>query len=114
MRSGNPALSESTFLDLGSGSVVSRGADAMTINGTVNKTGPANEFVDETRRLSGQNSRLLEAFVYGNWQLGEMPLNVKLGCHAVVWGESLFWPNISQGQAPVDATKFNVPGTEAK
>ncbi|MGH8053306.1 MAG: Bax inhibitor-1/YccA family protein [Stenotrophomonas sp.] len=38
MRSGNPALSESTFLDLGSGSVVSRGADAMTINGTVSKT----------------------------------------------------------------------------
>jgi uncharacterized YccA/Bax inhibitor family protein len=38
MRSGNPALKESTFLDLGSGAVVSRGAGAMTINGTVNKT----------------------------------------------------------------------------
>ncbi|WP_024889833.1 Bax inhibitor-1/YccA family protein [Luteimonas huabeiensis] len=39
MRSGNPALKESTFLDLGSGSVVARGGDAMTLNGTVNKTG---------------------------------------------------------------------------
>ena len=40
IRSGNPALKESTFLDLGSGSVVSRGAEgAMTLNGTVNKTG---------------------------------------------------------------------------
>lgn len=38
MRSGNPALSESTFLDLGSGGVVSRDADAMTLNGTVGKT----------------------------------------------------------------------------
>ncbi|GGK01685.1 Bax inhibitor-1/YccA family protein [Luteimonas terricola] len=38
MRSGNPVLSESTFLDLGSGTVVSRDAGAMTINGTVNKT----------------------------------------------------------------------------
>lgn len=39
MRSGNPALKESTFLDLASGTVV-RGADsAMTLNGTVNKTG---------------------------------------------------------------------------
>ena len=38
MRSGNPALKESTFLDLGSGSVVRRDADAMTLNGTVNKT----------------------------------------------------------------------------
>lgn len=39
MRSGNPALKESTFLDLGSGTVVSRGGDVMTINGTVSKTG---------------------------------------------------------------------------
>ena len=39
MRSGNPALSESTFLDLASGSVVARPDQAMTINGTINKTG---------------------------------------------------------------------------
>jgi uncharacterized YccA/Bax inhibitor family protein len=39
VRSGNPALKESTFLDLGSGTVVSRDSGAMTLNGTVNKTG---------------------------------------------------------------------------
>lgn len=40
IRSGNPALKESTFLDLGSGTVVSRSAGgSMTLNGTVNKTG---------------------------------------------------------------------------
>jgi len=39
MRSGNPVLKESTFLDLGSGAVVSRDGQAMTLNGTVNKTG---------------------------------------------------------------------------
>jgi len=38
MRSGNPALKESTFLDLGSGAVVSRDGEAMSLNGTVNKT----------------------------------------------------------------------------
>ena len=38
MRSGNPALSESTFLDLGTGTVVRRDAGAMSRNGTVNKT----------------------------------------------------------------------------
>jgi uncharacterized YccA/Bax inhibitor family protein len=38
MRSGNPALKESTFLDLGSGTVVRSGADAMSLNGTVNRT----------------------------------------------------------------------------
>ena len=39
VRSGNPALKESTFLDLGSGAVVARDGEAMTLNGTVNKTG---------------------------------------------------------------------------
>jgi len=39
MRSGNPALKESTFLDLGSGAVVTGNGQAMTLNGTVNKTG---------------------------------------------------------------------------
>ena len=38
MRSGNPALKSSTFLDLGTGTVVQGGTGAMTLNGTVNKT----------------------------------------------------------------------------
>lgn len=40
MRSGNPALNQNTFLDVGSGEVVSRDpGQVMTLNGTVNKTG---------------------------------------------------------------------------
>jgi uncharacterized YccA/Bax inhibitor family protein len=39
-QSGNPALQESTFLDLGTGTVVAgSGGDAMTLSGTANKTG---------------------------------------------------------------------------
>ena len=37
-RSANPVLSESTFLDLSSGAVLSASTQTMTINGTVNKT----------------------------------------------------------------------------
>ena len=39
LRSGNPALKEGTFLDLGTGSVVTRPGEAMTLNGTVTRTG---------------------------------------------------------------------------
>ncbi|POA79751.1 DUF1302 domain-containing protein [Pseudomonas sp. DP16D-R1] len=82
---------------------------------TVNKLGHNDGFSDETRRQSGSTARLLDAYVYGNFEMGETQyLSLKAGRHLVAWGESLFWPNISQGQAPVDATKFNVPGTEAK
>ncbi|MCK0508194.1 DUF1302 domain-containing protein [Aromatoleum anaerobium] len=82
---------------------------------TVNKIGRHDEFTSRTRKLSGNNSRILDAFAYGNWALSdEKYLSVKAGRHVLAWGESLFWPNISQGQSPLDATKFNVPGTEAK
>ncbi len=38
MRSGNPALKSTTFLDLATGTVVRPDAQAMSLNGTVNKT----------------------------------------------------------------------------
>ena len=83
--------------------------------GTVNKDGYHRKFTSKTKKRSGGEARLLDAYVFGNFALGDTQhLSVKAGRHLVAWGESLFWPNISQGQAPVDATKFNVPGTEAK
>lgn len=39
LRSSNPALKDSTFLDLSSGSVVAGDPTTMSLNGTVNKTG---------------------------------------------------------------------------
>ena len=82
---------------------------------TINKVGAVNQFTDKTREMSGYDPRLLDAFIYGNFVIGEDKyLSVKAGRHIVAWGESLFFPNISQGQLPVDAAVFNVPGTEAK
>ena len=82
---------------------------------TVNKVGAVNQFTDKAREVSGYDPRLLDAFVYGNFVIGDDNyLSVKAGRHIVAWGESLFFPNISQGQLPVDAAVFNVPGTEAK
>lgn len=88
---------------------------AATINRTVGQGGDHQRFVSKTRNDSGSRFQLLDAYVYGNWPIGEQQyLSLNAGRHLVAWGESLFWPNISQGQAPVDTTKFNVPGTEAK
>ena len=39
MQSGNPALNKNTFLDAADGTLLAHGDNAMTINGTVNKTG---------------------------------------------------------------------------
>jgi hypothetical protein len=60
--------------------------------------------------------RLLDAFVYGNWDLndGANPLSVRVGNQVVSWGESTL---ISHGIAEINAVDLNIlnaPGAELK
>ncbi len=77
-----------------------------------------NTYSEYTKRYyKGLSGEILDAFLFGAFDLGEMPLTVKVGQHAVIWGESLFsvTHGISFGQAPVDLAKaFATPGVEAK
>jgi hypothetical protein len=59
------------------------------------------------RYVNGPSGEVLDAFVWSNFILGEVPVNVKLGRHTVVWGEGLLIGAhaISYGQAPVDGVK---------
>ncbi|HEY0974896.1 MAG TPA: DUF1302 family protein [Solimonas sp.] len=72
-------------------------------------------FSDIARYRSGRRARLLDAYVYGSWYLGESAaLNVRLGRHIAAWGESLFMSGVALAQAPADATKATVPGADVK
>lgn len=82
--------------------------------GTVNKSGAFNEFTAGARDYEGRRARLLDAYLYGNFNAGDSRLNLRAGNHVVQWGESLYFPNIAGAQAPADATKANVPGAEVK
>ncbi len=75
---------------------------------------PHGKFTREAKRLHGGYSRFLDAYAYGNFDIGTTRANVKVGSHVVSWGESLFFPNISMAQGPLDGSKANVPGTEIK
>jgi len=41
------------------------------------------------RFVHGPSGEILDAFVWSNFDLGNVPVNVKLGKHTVVWGEGL-------------------------
>jgi hypothetical protein len=72
-------------------------------------------FTDGARYYNGERSRTLDAFVYGDFMLGDtVALSLRFGKHLVAWGESLFFPNIASAQSPNDATKAFVPGAEIK
>ena len=67
----------------------------------------------------GPDGELLDAFAFGKFDLGPVPLNIKAGRHTVYWGESLMLGGaingISYSQMPIDAAKgYATPGTEAK
>ena len=79
---------------------------------------PALGLGNTTERFhKGVSGEILDAFVFGGFNAGDMPVNVKAGRHTLYWGESLLSPihGISYGQSPVDLRKsLSVPGTEAK
>ncbi|MGH8432622.1 MAG: DUF1302 domain-containing protein [Solimonas sp.] len=82
---------------------------------TVNKSGENNRFTSEARRYGGGRARVLDAYVYGDWELSDTALvNLRLGRQVVAWGESLFFSGVALMQGPVDATKANIPGVEIK
>jgi len=57
---------------------------------------------------------LLDAFVYGEFEVGDMPLDVRLGKQVVSWGESTFIRGGINAINPVDVSAFRRPGAEIK
>lgn len=83
--------------------------------GPVNKPGKVNEFTADARKYHGGYSRILDAYAYTAFDFGqESRATIRLGRHAVNWGEALYFPNIAMAQGPFDGTKSGVPGTETK
>ncbi len=78
---------------------------------------PANEFTKETRDRMGRKAELLDAFVFGQVDAANVPVNARAGQYALTWGESLYFGGnaIAGGMMPVDAVKLSsVPATQFK
>jgi hypothetical protein len=91
------------------------GAALPSAGGTSYGTG---EFSSYTKRFyAGPSAEWLDAYVYGNLDIAEMPLNVRGGRHVVIWGEGLFGSthSVAYAQTPSDARKATGnPGASAK
>lgn len=78
------------------------------------------EYSDTVKRLyRGGSGELMDAFVFGGFDLGTVPVQAKLGRHTTYWGESLLlgghMHSVAYAQNPLDLQKgFATPGTEAK
>ena len=71
---------------------------------------------DSNRKEAAQSSgaQILDAFLYHNYYLGELPGTVRIGKQVVSWGESTFIGNSINSINPLDAAAFRRPGAEIK
>lgn len=71
------------------------------------------------RYYAGPSGELLDAFAFGKFEIGDIPVNMRVGRHTVYWGESMLpfggAHGISYGQSPIDLGKaLAQPGVELK
>ena len=79
-------------------------------------SGQANNPCDdsEAKKQVCTDIRLLDAYLYGNFDIGEMPFSVRVGQQVISWGEStLIGHGISEIN-PVDISRLKAPGSELK
>src|SRR5690554_6106784 len=69
---------------------------------------------DATKSYAGKGAEILDAFVWGDFEIAEMPLNVRVGRQVLSWGESTFIQGGISSINPVDASAFRRPGAEIK
>ena len=73
------------------------------------------EFPRQTRNQHGDTVEMLDAFVYGTWEVpGDRLLDLRVGRQVINWGESTFYQGINSIQNRADATAANTPGVEVK
>jgi hypothetical protein len=94
--------------------------NTATANTLVNGLPAAGQLSPYTKRYAkGPSGEWLDAFAFANFDVVQLPVNVKVGQHTVYWGESLLLGGaihgISYSQNSIDAWKaFSTPGSEAK
>lgn len=69
---------------------------------------------DEARDQVCRDVRVLDAFVYGDFNLGEMPFSVRVGQQVISWGESTLISHGISELNPVDISRLKAPGSELK
>lgn len=80
------------------------------------KPGEYNNAAEEQAYAGGE---LLDAFVFGNWNIGDTALGIRAGRHTIYWGQSLLaggaLTGIAGSMAAIDIAKaYSVPGSEAR
>ncbi len=72
------------------------------------------DLTDEALDLVGSQVRLLDAYLFGSFDPGGKPLELRVGEQVLSWGESTFIQNGINVINPLDVAAIRVPGAELR
>lgn len=89
--------------------------DTEIMNGdSVDFIGNSAPWSDAAEDYAGNYWEVLDAYIYGSFDLVENPLDVRLGKQVINWGEGLYFIDGISIQTPLNYNKLVTPGSELK
>lgn len=71
-------------------------------------------YPSDLRNRVGHGARLLDAFIYGGYELNGQPLNLRLGRQVINWGEGIYYADGLNVVNPVDVGRIVLPNASLK
>jgi len=72
------------------------------------------DFCEGTRHEAGRKAEFLDAYVWGDFNIGSTPITLRLGHQVVQWGEALFLQDGINQVNPVSLADLRRPGSELR
>jgi len=76
--------------------------------------GTGDRFSDAAKDQAGRRARLLDAYVFADFDFLDRPMNVRLGQQVISWGEALFIQGGVNTANYIDLNALRLPGSEIK
>ena len=69
---------------------------------------------EDAKNLVGEDLDVLDFYLAGHFEFGDVPADLRVGKHVLSWGESTFIQNSINVVNPFDVSKLRVPGAELR
>ncbi|MEY8200806.1 MAG: DUF1302 family protein [Colwellia sp.] len=76
--------------------------------------GMGDQWSQSAEHRQGNAFDVLDAYFYGQFDIGDNPLEIRLGKQVINWGEGLFFLDGASQQVPLNISKLVTPGSELK
>ncbi|MBD8090326.1 DUF1302 domain-containing protein [Pseudomonas fluorescens] len=70
-----------------------------------------NTFGNAVRNKAGRDVELLDAYVYGKWDVEGVPVTARFGRQVIAWGTSMFYAGGVNIANPFDVIRYRLPGS---